>query len=99
MKRLALLVVLVFVTLPSLAHEEEKREIYLLERKIERLEHRIDRLEIMLGRNPTTQSNEEENLTPEQKKLFECQAKAYDAEEMQACAKYIPDAKPQKESD
>ena len=90
MKRFALLMVFMVTTLPALAHEKQERRIYDLERIIERLEHRIERLE----RNQQLSGfsiEEEEEVPPEYKALFDCQAKARNVTEMRACSKHIDD--------
>ena len=90
MKRIVLLMALLLTTLPVLAHEKQERRIYELERMIQRLEHRIEGLE-RIRQLSEPSPNEESQLSAEQKKLFDCQAKAKSSTEMKACAKYITD--------
>ena len=90
MKRIALLVALLVMALPALAHEKQERRIYELERMIERLEHRIAGLE--RNRQLSESSpNEDWQLSPEYQELFDCQVNASNSTEMKACAKYITD--------
>ena len=99
MKQIALLMVLVVTVLPALAHEEQGRRFYELERRIERLEQRIDGLERLerrideLERKPQQTAPRQAAKPPpaEHQELFDCQAEAIDSTEMKACAKYITD--------
>ena len=102
MNQIALLMALLVTAPPALAHEEQARRFYELERRIERQEQRIDQLERLerridhLERKP--QEAAPQQAAPRQaakppsaelQELFDCQAKAIDATEMKACAKYM----------
>ena len=97
MKQIALLMALLVTALPALAHEEQARRFYELERRIERLEQRIDQLERLerrmdqLEMKPRQAAPRPAEKPPpaEYKELFDCQAEAIDSTEMKACAKYI----------
>jgi type II secretory pathway component PulJ len=99
MKQIALLMALLVTALPALAHEEQARRFYELERRIEMLEQRIDDLERLerridqLERKPQQAAPRQAAKPPpaEHKELFDCQAEAIDSTEMKACAKYITD--------
>ncbi len=99
MKRIALLMALLVTALPALAHEEQARRIYELERRIERQEQRIDQLERLerridhLERKPQEAAPQQaaKPLPAELQELFDCQAEASTSTEMKACAKYMTD--------
>ena len=99
MKQIALLMALLVTGLPALAHEDQARRIYELERRIERLEQRIDDLERLerridqLEMKPQQAAPRQAAKPPpsEYKELFDCQAEAINSTEMKACAKYITD--------
>lgn len=99
MKKITLLIVLLVTALPALAHEEQARRYYELERRTERLEQRIDQLERLERRIDQLEMKPrqaaprpaEEPPPEEHKELFDCQAKAIDSTEMKACARYITD--------
>jgi hypothetical protein len=90
MKRFALLMALLVTALPALAHENQERRIYELERMIERLEHRIEGLE-RRSRQSAPPLDKDWQPSEEQKKLFDCQAEAGNSTEMKACREYITD--------
>ncbi len=104
MKQIALLMALLVTALPALAHDEQERKAYELEKRIERLERRIDYLDRLERRvdhlegkpqqaapQQTAPPRTGRPLTAEQKELLDCQTTASNTIEMEACAKYITD--------
>ena len=95
MKQIALLMALLVTALPALAHEEQERRFYALERQIERLEQRIDGIERLEQRIDGIERKPRQPATKpppaEQKELLDCQAEASNSTEMKACAKYMTD--------
>ena len=99
MKQITLLMAFLVTTLPALAHDEQARQFYVLERRIETLERRIDDLERLerridqLEMKPQQAAPRQAAKPPpaEHKELFDCQAEAINSTEMKACAKYITD--------
>ncbi len=93
MNQIALLMALLVTALPALAHEEQERRVYDLERRIERLEQRIDGIERLeqridgIERKPRQAATKP--LPTEHQELIDCQAEASNSTEMTACAKYM----------